>query len=518
MLVERYQTIAFRTAWLVCGDAARPRTPPRRRSSRPTPRSARFRPGRAVAAVAAADRRQRGAQPAALGRAGAPTSRAARRAWPTGPSPTRARGGAARGRAAQRARGRARATRRGASASVVLLRYVLDLSEAECAAVLGCRPGTVKSRASRALDPPARRAGGRRWLSSRPACARSATSPPGRRRPTSPGVRARPRSGRERARRHRRRSVGGAGGRGAAACVAAPLARSRPPCWSLIPAAGAAAFPQARDDVLEWLGLRQTEVRRVPARRRRGRRRRPTSASATTLADGGAAGGLRAARPRRRSGAPDAVHVDAPRRRRADHAGLPAAPRAAGAARRGAPGCSSRRRAGGSTGELLRKIAGPGTDVAQVRGRRRPRRALHRRGARLPLPRPGGPDPRGPPVARRRRRWCSSATARSCASRPPRAARRCGGWPPRCAVSRRRRLTSAAPGQHAVPAVGEHLQLLLGEVAQEALAHAGQVGRAGAREQLRALVGRAPRSSRARPSCRCRAPAARRARAGRRGG
>jgi RNA polymerase sigma factor (sigma-70 family) len=35
--------------------------------------------------------------------------------------------------------------------SVVVLRYVLDLSEAECAAVLGCRPGTVKSRASRGL-------------------------------------------------------------------------------------------------------------------------------------------------------------------------------------------------------------------------------------------------------------------------------------------------------------------------------------------------------------------------------
>ena len=33
----------------------------------------------------------------------------------------------------------------------------------------------------------------------------------------------------------------------------------------LIPAAGAVAFPQARDDVLEWLGLRNVEVRRVPA-------------------------------------------------------------------------------------------------------------------------------------------------------------------------------------------------------------------------------------------------------------
>jgi hypothetical protein len=33
----------------------------------------------------------------------------------------------------------------------------------------------------------------------------------------------------------------------------------------LLPTAGAVAFPQARDDVLEWLGLRNVEVRRVPA-------------------------------------------------------------------------------------------------------------------------------------------------------------------------------------------------------------------------------------------------------------
>ena len=32
----------------------------------------------------------------------------------------------------------------------------------------------------------------------------------------------------------------------------------------LVPAAGAVAFPHARDDVLEWLGLRNVEVRRVP--------------------------------------------------------------------------------------------------------------------------------------------------------------------------------------------------------------------------------------------------------------
>jgi RNA polymerase sigma factor (sigma-70 family) len=35
---------------------------------------------------------------------------------------------------------------------VLYLRYLLDLSERETAAVLGCRPGTVNSRLSRALD------------------------------------------------------------------------------------------------------------------------------------------------------------------------------------------------------------------------------------------------------------------------------------------------------------------------------------------------------------------------------
>ena len=34
---------------------------------------------------------------------------------------------------------------------VLLLRYVLELGERETAAILGCRPGTVKSRSARAL-------------------------------------------------------------------------------------------------------------------------------------------------------------------------------------------------------------------------------------------------------------------------------------------------------------------------------------------------------------------------------
>jgi hypothetical protein len=49
--------------------------------------------------------------------------------------------------------------------------------------------------------------------------------------------------------RHRRRR------RGLAVALAAAL---------LVPAAGAVAFPGARDDVLEWLGLKSVEVERVP--------------------------------------------------------------------------------------------------------------------------------------------------------------------------------------------------------------------------------------------------------------
>ena len=37
------------------------------------------------------------------------------------------------------------------AARVLVLRFYLDLSEAEIAATLGCRPGTVKSLTSRAL-------------------------------------------------------------------------------------------------------------------------------------------------------------------------------------------------------------------------------------------------------------------------------------------------------------------------------------------------------------------------------
>jgi RNA polymerase sigma-70 factor (ECF subfamily) len=38
-----------------------------------------------------------------------------------------------------------------ADRTVIYLRYFLELTEAEMAVTLGCRPGTVKSRLSRAL-------------------------------------------------------------------------------------------------------------------------------------------------------------------------------------------------------------------------------------------------------------------------------------------------------------------------------------------------------------------------------
>ena len=150
-LVRAHQDIAFRVACLggSAADAeeaaqeafvkawrALPRSAPARRSGR-----------------GCCDRRQRGAQPP-------PRRRAPRGAGP------------ARGRAAERAEGSgarrrrrwcwpARAARRCSppsrrcderDRSVLTCRYLLELSEEETAAALGCRRGTVKSRTSRALE------------------------------------------------------------------------------------------------------------------------------------------------------------------------------------------------------------------------------------------------------------------------------------------------------------------------------------------------------------------------------
>ena len=151
-LVRPHQPIAFRTACLLAGSSADAedavqdalvkawRALPRFRAGAP------FRPWLlAIVANEARTRRR------AAGRRAAWTLRAAadeRAPGDAAPSPE----------AAVLVRERSRELLQALEALgerdrvVLVLRYVLDLSEREMAAVLDCRPGTVKSRLSRALD------------------------------------------------------------------------------------------------------------------------------------------------------------------------------------------------------------------------------------------------------------------------------------------------------------------------------------------------------------------------------
>jgi RNA polymerase sigma factor (sigma-70 family) len=150
-LVRRHQPIAFRTAVVLTGSAADAedaaqeafvkawRALPRFRAGAP------FRPWLlAIVANEARTRRR------AAGRREGWTARAAAAAEteppPDGPLATVL----VRERAAELAGALSALGER--DRTVLALRYVLDLPEREIAAVLGCRPGTVKSRLSRALD------------------------------------------------------------------------------------------------------------------------------------------------------------------------------------------------------------------------------------------------------------------------------------------------------------------------------------------------------------------------------
>ena len=112
----------------------------------------RFREGAGLPAVAAADRRQRDAQPAP--RARSPAGWAPRRGWPPRP-PYRGVPDPADDAVSRRPAQRALLARSRALPAdlreVVTCRYLLELSEAETAQALGIPAGTVKSRLHRAL-------------------------------------------------------------------------------------------------------------------------------------------------------------------------------------------------------------------------------------------------------------------------------------------------------------------------------------------------------------------------------
>jgi RNA polymerase sigma factor (sigma-70 family) len=143
-LVRRYERIAFRTAFAVCGDAADAEDAAQEAFVKAYTSLRRFRRGAPwrpwllrIVANEARNRRR------AAGRRAHLALRAAR----AEPLATAAAPGAHLHGELLDALGRLEPAQR----EVVVLRHLLDLPEAECAEVLGCRKGTVKSRLSRAL-------------------------------------------------------------------------------------------------------------------------------------------------------------------------------------------------------------------------------------------------------------------------------------------------------------------------------------------------------------------------------
>jgi len=149
VLVARHQDVAFRTAWVVCGDAADAQDAAQEALLKAYLALGRFRDGApfrpwllAIVANEARNRRRSAGRRAHLAlRAG--TAQAEHAA----PGADVAVLAGVRREALLAALGRLGPDHR----EVLALRYLLDLSEGECAAVLRRRPGTVKSRASRAL-------------------------------------------------------------------------------------------------------------------------------------------------------------------------------------------------------------------------------------------------------------------------------------------------------------------------------------------------------------------------------
>lgn len=149
-LVHAYQGIAIRTAYLFAGDAADAEEAAQDAFVKAYRNLWRFRPGapfrpwllRIVANEARNRRRSAGRRASLALRAAQESSGEA------APSPEAALLGAERRTELVAALNRLSEPDR----EVLACRFLLDLSEAETAAALGVRPGTVKSRTSRALD------------------------------------------------------------------------------------------------------------------------------------------------------------------------------------------------------------------------------------------------------------------------------------------------------------------------------------------------------------------------------
>ena len=149
-IVRRHQGIAFRTAFLVTGDGAEAEDAAQEAFVKAYRALPRFRPGAPfrpwllrIVANEARNRRRSGGRRAAL----------ALRAAALEPRDAPASAEAALLAAEERERLlRAVDALRAEERLAIACRYFLDLSETETAAALGVRPGTVKSRLSRALD------------------------------------------------------------------------------------------------------------------------------------------------------------------------------------------------------------------------------------------------------------------------------------------------------------------------------------------------------------------------------
>jgi RNA polymerase sigma-70 factor (ECF subfamily) len=149
-LVERHADVAFRVAFVLCRSAADAEEAAQDAFLKAHRALRRFRQGAPwrpwLLSIVANEARNRGR---AAGRRTRLELRAAEAAPPAAGSPSsEAVVLIAERDAALRA---ALATMAEADREVLYLRYFLDLPEAEMAAVLGCRPGTVKSRLSRSL-------------------------------------------------------------------------------------------------------------------------------------------------------------------------------------------------------------------------------------------------------------------------------------------------------------------------------------------------------------------------------